>query len=229
MTARFATLPAVLLSMALAPSAWAGAPMATEDADVLGVNECEWESTANRTRVASLSVRTLSTKAGCGLLPGTQLALGAARSSAAGESANAFGLSGKTALIPRPDGGFGLTLAYGFTWAKTPGDSLRYASTSLALVATQGVGDWTLHANAGLVRERDGGDRRGTWALGAEYALGDEWALLGETYGSDGSDSAWGLGLRWQASKAWSLGLMASQSRGSPKAKDVLFSAKLAF
>ncbi len=214
---------------ALSPAAWAGAPMATEDADVLAPSECEWESTANRTRVAGLSLRTVSTKMGCGLTRGTQLALGVARSTAEGESANAIGLTGKTALLPRRDGGFGLSLAYGFTWAKVPGNSLRYANTSLALVATQGLGDLTLHGNAGLVRERDGGDNRGTWALGAEYALGDDLALLGETYGSDGSGSAWGLGLRWQANKAWSLGLMASQSRRSPQAKDVLLSAKLAF
>jgi hypothetical protein len=214
---------------AWSPNALAGAPMATEDADVLAPSECEWETTANRTTVSGFSARTLSTKAGCGLVPGTQLALGVARTTAEGESATGLGLSGKTALIPRRDGGFGLSLAYGFAWAKEPGDSLRYAATTVTLVATQGLGDLTLHANVGTTRFRAEGDTRSTWALGAEYALTPAVSALVETYGSEGNGSAWGAGLRWAASESWSFGLMASQTQRSPKAKDVLLSAKLAF
>ncbi|RVT83603.1 hypothetical protein [Inhella crocodyli] len=225
---------AAALALAGALSAWtptamAGAPMATEDADVLAPSECEWESTANRTTVSGFSVRTLATKAGCGLVPGTQLAFGLARTTAEGESANGLGLTGKTALIPRRDGGFGLTLAYGFAWAKEPGDSLRYAATTVTLVASQGVGDWTFHGNLGVTRFRAEGDSRSTWALGAEYALSPAVSALVETYGSEGNGSAWGAGLRWAASQSWSFGLMASQTQRSPKAKDVLLSAKLAF
>ena len=39
---------------AWSPNALAGAPMATEDADVLAPSECEWETTANRTTVSGL-------------------------------------------------------------------------------------------------------------------------------------------------------------------------------
>lgn len=203
--------------------------MATEDADVLAPSECEWESTANRTTVSGFSARTVSTKGGCGLFSGTQLALGWARTSAEGESATGMGLTGKTALIPRRDGGLGLTLAYGFAWAKEPGDSLRYAATTVTLVASQGAGDWTFHGNLGVTRFRAEGDSRSTWALGAEYALSPAVSALVETYGSEGNGSAWGAGLRWAASESWSFGLMASQTQRSPKAKDVLLSAKLAF
>ncbi len=206
--------------------------MATEDADVLAPSECEWESTANRTTVSGVggfSARTVATKAGCGLVPGTQLGLGLARTTAEGESATGLGLTGKTALIPRRDGGFGLSLAYGFAWAKEPGDSLRYAATTLSLVATQGLGDLTLHLNWGATRLRGESGTSGTWVLGAEYALSPSVSALLETYGSEGNGSAWGAGLRWAASEAWSFGLMASKTLRDPKAKEVLLSAKLAF
>lgn len=229
---RVQSVASVVLAGALSawtPAALAGAPMATEDADVLAPSECEWETTANRTTVSGFSARTLSTKAGCGLVPGTQLALGVARTTADGESATGLGLSGKTALIPRRDGGFGLSLAYGFAWAKEPGDSLRYATTTVTLVATQGLGDLTLHANYGIARVRDEDGTRGTWAVGAEYALTPTVSALLETYGSEGNGSAWGAGLRWAASEAWSFGLMASKTLRDPRAKDLLLSAKLAF
>ena len=212
-----------------ATAALAGAPMVTEDADVLNPRECEWESTANRTTAGGVSLRTLSTKVGCGLVPGTQLALGVARSSADGASATGLGISGKTAVVPRTAGGFGLSVAYGFAWAKEPGDSLRYSATTLSAVATQSWGAVTVHGNLGLARFRGDGDTINTWALGAEYALSDSVSALAETYGSEGSKPLMGVGLRWQASTDWTLGLMASQSRDTPKARDVLLSAKMAF
>ncbi len=207
----------------------AGAPMATEDADVLGKNECEWESTYQRAKAGSLSINTIATKGGCGVFDGTQVALGLAHAKAEGESATGLGLSGKTALIARRDGGFGVTLAWGFSWAKSAGDSLRYESTALQLVASQGFGAFTVHGNVGAVKFRDGGDTVNTWALGGEYAVNDAVDLLAETFGSEGDKPNHGVGARFKASKDWVFGLMLSQGRSEPKVKSLLLSAKLAF
>lgn len=221
-------LAVLALTLLLPLAARAGAPMATEDADVLARGECEWESTAQRDTVAGLSGHTLATKAGCGVFEGTQAALGVSRARFEGARATGLGLSGKTALIARPEGGFGLTLAWGFGWAKAEGEGLRYAATSAALVATQGVGALTLHANFGLTKPR-GEDTLRNWALGAEYALSEHTDLLAETYGVEHGKPLWGLGLRVKTSKDWTLGLMAAQSRETPRLRSWLASAKLAF
>lgn len=215
--------------LAASSAAFAGAPMATEDADVLGRGECEWESSYQRSKIEGLKINALGTKVGCHALEGTQLALGVGRAKAEGESATAVNLSGKTALIGRSNGGFGLSLAYGFNWSKAGGESLRYDSTSLALVASQGFGDFTLHGNLGLAKARGASGTDRFWALGGEYALSDSTDLLAETYGAEGSKPFYGVGVRFKPNKEWAFGVMASQSRETPRLRNLLFSAKLAF
>lgn len=217
-------------ALCAASGAWAGAPMATEDADVLARGECEWETVAERVRVAGASARMVETGVGCHAFTGTQAALRVARGKADGESFSGLALAGKTALLPRDGDGFGLTLAWGFEALKLPGSRLKYDSTSLALVASQGLGGGlTAHANLGVARSRLDDETTRFWALGAEWALGEQLDLLAETYGAQRSKPALGIGLRWNPSQAWSFGLMASQSRDTPKVKGVLLSAKLAF
>ena len=129
---------ATILIATACGTAQAGRPLATEDADVLDRAACEWESFAARQTVSGApAVNGVSTQVGCGFGWNSQVALGYTRERSAGESASAWGLSGKTALVERSAGTTGLTLAWGLGTLREPGGSAQHESTFLALVATR--------------------------------------------------------------------------------------------
>ena len=205
--------------------------MATEDADVLARGECEWESAYERVRLSGApSVRAWGTKVGCGWLDGHQAALGYARASALGVHEDSFSLGGKSALSERPEGGWGLTLAWELSTLKGSGGGHRFDGSMVALVFTQSfAGQGLLHLNLGTSRSRLAGESSPFWALGAEWALNDSIGLLAETYGVRHEKPQFGLGLRWNASEAWAIGLMASQTRADPKLKTGLLTVRFGF
>jgi hypothetical protein len=205
--------------------------MATEDADVLARGECEWESAVERLRVRGApTVKAWGTKVGCGWFEGHQAALGYSRASAEGMHEDSLSLGGKSALRERPEGGWGLTLAWELSTLKGSGGSHRFDGSMLALVATQSfAGKGLLHLNLGTARSRLAKESTQFWALGAEWALNDALDLLAETYGARHEKPQFGLGLRWNPSEAWSLGLMASQTRTDPKLKTWLMTARFGF
>ncbi|MBB5205254.1 hypothetical protein HNQ51_002573 [Inhella inkyongensis] len=222
---------ALVTALLLVQSAQAGAPMATEDADVLARGECEWESAFERARESGApTVRAWGTKVGCGWLEGHQAAIGYGRASAAGVHADSFSLGGKSALRARPEGGWGLTLAWELSTLKAPGGSHRFDGSMLALVFTQSFAEkGLLHMNLGTARSRLDDESTRFWALGAEWALNDALDLLAETYGARHEKPQFGVGLRWNASEAWSIGLMASQTRSEPKLKTGLLTVRFGF
>jgi hypothetical protein len=214
----------------VACAAQAGAPMTTEDADVLAASECEWESAYERVKAGGESAKAFATGVGCHAFAGTQVGLGYARLTAQGLTVTGLSLSGKTALVARPEGGFGLTLAWGFEGYKVPGRSgYKHDVTTANFVATQGFGAISLHANLGWTRSKPDHETLRAWALGVEHALNEHIDLLAETYGEQKSKSSVGLGLRYKPDKQWALGFMGFQDRDTPKAKGFLLSAKLGF
>lgn len=223
----------LLALLTFAGSLQAGAPMATEDADVLEPKACEWETVAERLKAGGFKVNGISTGVQChawGKGPGsTQFGIAYARAREDGVSASSLGLGGKTALIAREGDGFGLTLAWGFEALKLPGRSgYRHDLTSVNWVASQGIGALTLHGNLGWTRSKLASETVRSWAVGAGYALSDSLEVLAETYGAQGTPTAIGLGLRFSAGD-WTFGAMAAQDRDTPKAKSLTFVAKLAF
>jgi len=223
------TTPWLRGSLLLLPllAARAGAPMATEDAGVLAAGECEWETVAERVRAGAATGRGAETGVACQLFKGSQAGLKAGRASADGTTLSSLALTGKTALSDAEDRS--LSLAWSVDAHKLPGGSLRRDGSALALVVSQLLGALSLHANLGWSRSHLSDETTGFWAFGAEWALNDDFQLLAEQYGAQRSKPVWGLGARWQASPAWSLGLMHSRSREQPASRAWLLSAKLGF
>lgn len=208
-TSPFPTWAAVLLAAA-ATAAHAGRPLATEDADVLDAGSCELEGFASRLdeRFPPAS-RGTTLQVGCGIGWDTQAALGWSRARSAGESAHAWALGGKTALVRRSGDGIGLTLAWGLAAARPPGGTLEHEASLLNLVATrEWSGGWLTHANLGWLRSESASASTTTWNLALERPVGGGVDLMAELYGDDRTRPWVGVGARWAASER--LGLNAS-------------------
>jgi hypothetical protein len=216
----------------LAAPAHAGRPFVTEDAGVLEKAECEWESVAARARTRGEPRETgWSTQVGCGVGLNTQLALSFARSKFESERTNAWALGGKTGLIDGGEEGTSLTLAYGAVSAKGPGDgSYRWNTAAVNLVVTQPLpADWTLHGNVGWTRDRPSKLNTTTWAVAAEWAASEQWAVGAEVYGDDRDKPWFGVGARWTLSEAWSLNASYAVNRETPRASAASVGFKFVF
>ena len=193
-------LAAALLALLAAAPAWAGRPLQTEDAGVLGRGACELESFIARERARDQpTVRVASVQIGCGAGGDTQLALAAARARADGEQVDELTLVGKTGLREPAAEQAGVALAYAASATRLPGGSFRHELTQLRAVLTVPRGDWLLHANLGA--ERTEGEPRNTaiWALAVEHSGPGAFDLMGEVFGDDRNDPWLNAGLRWNA------------------------------
>jgi hypothetical protein len=212
--------------------AQAGRPFATEDAGVLESGQCEWESVAARARTQGESAETgWSTQLGCGLGFKTQLALAFGRSTRESEHTNTLTLGGKTGLIHSGEDATSVTLAYGLNSSKEPGHSAyRWDTSAVNLVVTQPLpADWTVHANLGWSRDRPTKLNTTTWAVAAEWAASEQWALGAEVYGDDRSRPWYGVGARWDFSAAWSVNAAYAVNRETPHTHAVSVGFKFAF
>lgn len=224
-------LVAALLALVTAAPTWAGRPLQTEDAGLLGRGDCELESFAARERVRDLpSVRVASIQLGCGVGGNTQLALAAARARADGEHVDELTLVGKTGLRDLTDEQAGVTLAYAASAMRLPGGSFRHELTQVRAVVTVPHGDWLLHANLGAERSEAERLNTTTWALAVERTGLGAFDLMGEVFGDDRNDPWLNAGLRWNV---LTKRLMVDASYGmqldSARAKLLTVGFKLAF
>lgn len=189
---------AAALTLAFAGPTWAGRPLATEDADVLGRGDCEWESFAARESASGApSARTLATQVGCGFGARSQAAVAYGRNRFAGETTPVGALVGKTALLPREGEGLGLTLAWGLGWQRLPGSSWKHEDSALNLVATRSFADrFTAHANLGWTRSESERRNSTTWNAALEWSATDRLDAMGEVYGDNRGRPWLGLGAR---------------------------------
>lgn len=193
-------LVAALLALLAAAPAWAGRPLQTEDAGLLGRGDCELESFAARERVRGLpAVRVAGLQMGCGVGGDTQLALAAARARADGEHVDELTLVGKTGLRDLTDEQAGVTLAYAASAMRLPGGSFRHELTQLRAVLMVPRGDWLLHANLGAERSEAERLSTTTWALAVERIGLGAFDLMGEVFGDDRNEPWFNAGLRLNA------------------------------
>lgn len=214
-----------------ATTAHAGRPLATEDADFLDAGACEWESFAAHTRTSGeASARGGTTQLGCGVGLRTQVALAYSRARSDGATASGWLLGGKTGLLPREGEQTGLTLAWGLTAAREPGQSMKHELSYLNLVATRSfVEGLTGHANLGWLRSESAHASTTTWNLALEKAVGHGVDLMGEVYGDDRTRPWLGLGLRWAASERLSLNASWATQHDTPRQRLATLGFKLAF
>lgn len=225
------TLALAAALFALAGTAHAGRPLATEDADVLGRSQCEAEGYHARLSANGTPDTSGWTLQGaCGIGANTQVALAYSRARSDGVAGEGLLLGGKTGIITRAGEGLGLTLAWGLTGAKVGGGSFEHELTYLNLAATREIAPgWTGHANLGWLRSESADANSTTWNLAIEKSLGNGVDLMGEVYGDDRSDEWLGLGVRWAASDKLSLNASYATQNDSPRVRLWTIGFKYAF
>ena len=212
--------------------AHAGRPLATEDAGVLAKGECEWESFAARARDSGASAHAWATQLACGFMSEAQVALSFGQSRAGGSTDQSLSVNGKWGLLRGKDDEASVILAWGLVSAKSPGSGFKLGSLFLNGVLTKPLSEhWTGHLNLGWMQDRSSTPRIKalTWNLAAEYALGNGFEVMGEWYGAERSDAVLGAGLRWAASKAWSLNAGYAVQTAGARGKLLSVGAKLMF
>lgn len=163
------TLVTLVWASGFAFPAWAGRPLATEDAGVLGRNECEIESYAGRVRGGNdPGVSTRWAQLGCGIGRDTQLAFGAGVENADADRSAIAALTGKTFLRELTDEQTGFTLAYALFGAQEPGNRFKHDATELKAVVSIPNGGWLLHANLGVHHSQTTKNYSTVWGLAAE-------------------------------------------------------------
>lgn len=190
---------ALTLASGYPSSAWAGRPLATEDAGVLGRGECEIESYTGSVRSSdSDSVATRWVQLGCGIGHATQLALGAGAETSGGERSRPAALTGKTFLRELTDEKAGVALAYTLFGALEPGNRFRHDATELKVAASVPGSGWLLHANLGLQHSKTSKLYSTVWGLAVERpgAIGPV-DLMAELIGDDRSPPWVQLAARW--------------------------------
>lgn len=211
------------LAFLTSAAARAASPMATEDADALVSGQCEWETVAQRQHPPTQSG--WGGKLGCGGWLGGQIGLGGQRSRGDEGAFDSLALGGKVVLRPRQGQGLGLTLAW-----ELASQGRRFDSRQVLLVATRSLGaHGLLHLNLGAVHSRLQHQTLGLWALGGEWTPLARLDLLAEVHGQQHGRPQFGLGLRFNPTPAWSLGLMGAQSGARAESRTWLASLHRAF
>ena len=174
--------------------------MATEDAGVLDVRDCELESFVGSSRPSGgPTERLLSVQVGCGVGAHSQVALAAARATSEGDSVRSLTVLGKTALNPDADDKAPqLALAWAFS-ADSARGGLKHEGTALNAVLSWPLHDEvSLHMNLGWGHSASDKQSTTGWAVGVEHHVRGDLDLTAETFGNDRDASPWvQVGLRW--------------------------------
>jgi hypothetical protein len=226
-TCRWLCLAALSL---LGATAQAGRPLVTEDAAVLGKAECEWESYAGRSQEADTRLTVLNTQVGCGLGARSQVAASYGQAKTEGVKITLTGLNGKTNLFKTAQDATAITLAWGVASAKAEGAKATAVFLNGVLTHTYN-NKFTAHLNLGWNQQRAAGEKEQftNWSVAGEYNLGNGMELMAEAVGVEHEKPSMGAGLRFAASKAWSLNASVHTSTSSPRTNTATVGAKLTF
>jgi hypothetical protein len=194
-------LPA-LAGLALAPQAWAGRPLSSDDAVVADAGSCQIEAWLERAGSDSALVLAPA----CGLADGLELDADYTQPRQRDRLRAAAGLALKWAPASwRSDTtagalNFGLKLA--LAHERAPGAGWHSTQTSaLALTSLQAGEAWALHANLGAARDRSSGSTAGLLNLALVWTPRPRVLLFAESqlnnrHGAFGGNVQ-GAGARW--------------------------------
>lgn len=164
----------------LAGPAWAGRPLATDDAAILDPHDCQVEAWHQHTG----SLREWWAMPAC-RVGDWELAAGKGQGSASV-------LQAKTLLRTPADGVNGWALGLSLASQQGP---LRQQSVNLPLTIAFSERAF-LHLNTGWIRPH-GAATRNTWSIGGEYAVTQRWSVSLESYGSRHQAPTRQFGLRY--------------------------------
>jgi len=163
----------------LSTAAWAGRPLATDDATILAPGDCQVEAWHQH----SGPLREWWAMPACGV-GGWELAAGK------GQSNNAV-LQAKTVLRGLQTNGWGLGLAFATQHGIT-----RQHTVNLPLTMSFANDALLLHLNGGWLRQ-PGTPGRASWSIGSELAFARRWSASVESYGSRHRPPTRQAGLRY--------------------------------
>jgi hypothetical protein len=223
---------------AVVTSAFAGRPLATDDAGVIDPGKVELESYYHRqTRNDASALSGLHTRLGAGVGLGTELGIDVDwlrqydEHFQSHKSSGEYALEGKTAIKELTDDVYGIAMAYGVDRMRAVGDRFRYDNAYLYGVLTVPVDKWLLHANLGWQRSRLAAVTSTTWNLAAErIGVIGPIDLAAETFGND-HDPAWvQVSARWVVKEdRFFLDTSYGVQMGGVRAKLLTVGGKLAF
>jgi len=195
-----ACLVSTLLVAAL--PAWAGRPLATDDAATADARSCQLESWLGR----SDGIRSLTLAPACGLAPGLELGADYTHSRPREEAPVTAGLALKWApsswstTTAAGELAFGLKLGAGFDRPAAEGWQ-RSSVGLLGLASWKPQAQWAVHANLGLARDRASATTGSLFNLALVWTPIEQGLLFAETQANNRRDvfggTAYGLGGRW--------------------------------
>jgi hypothetical protein len=226
-------LPRLLFVAAaiVSTSSWANRPLTTDTADVIAAGSNQLEVYASRVTASGLpSENGFTAQLSHGFGHQTQLSFALSHARASGESASGLLVGGKTWLIELGDSSPGVSVGYGLTASKAPGDSWQHDTSYLTLIGTQPLGKGLLlHGNLGYARSQVARQNSTTWAVGAEWSASESVNLIAETFGDDRGKPAWSVGALWQLMPRFSLNTSYGVTRETPRIKQWTLGFQLDF
>lgn len=200
------TAIAGLAALACATTAWAGRPLASDDAGATDAGTCQVESWLQRADDGQERILAPA----CGLVPGLELGADYASPRASQAMRAAGGVAVKWAPESWRHGSRLGELSYGFKWASAyeqPMDAgWQRTGTSVLALATLSASDaWTAHANLGVARAAGGGASAALLNLALVWTPHAHGLLFAETQANDRRSTFGGtvhaVGARWWLQK----------------------------
>lgn len=229
----FRALPRLLFvaTAIVSSSSWANLPLTTDTADVIASGANQLEVYASRVTANGLPGENgFTAQLSHGFGHQTQLGFALSHARASGESASGLLVGGKTWLIELGDTSPGVSVGYGLTVVKAPGDSWEHDTSYITLIGTQPLGKGLLlHGNIGFARSQLARQNSTTWGIGAEWNAAENVNLIAETFGDDRGKPTWSVGALWQLMPRFSVNTSYGVTRETPRIKQWTLGFKLDF
>lgn len=179
---------------AVATSAGAGRPLATDDAATVGERQCQLEAWVESPK----SGHGLVVAPACGLTASTELGVELARSREAGQTAEDVTLAAKwaTSELGWTDWALGAKL-YASRGRVRPGPWQQGESGALLLASRGIAAQWTLHANLGIAHRPGAGRSDALAKLAAVWQPSPAFLAFAEIEAQQRAATTQSTGLRW--------------------------------
>jgi hypothetical protein len=187
-------LAAAIFALAALPS-FAARPLTTEDASILGDNECQLEAWLDFAQHATQGWLVPACNFGAHI----EWQVGFARTYAHGESRFSDAYAQAKTAWRIGEGPWSLGGVAGVTRRGLDARVQRWDNPYLLAIATAELGDFTAHGNLGWSRDRETERDATPWGVAFEYATHPRATLLAEAFGLDRERPFLRAGLRYGA------------------------------
>lgn len=178
---RTLAVAAFVLASLVALPCFAGRPLTTEDAAVLGEGRCQLEAWIDRSREGTQGWLAPACNFGANI----EWQLGAARTRVAGAQHFSEAYAQAKTIFTPDDASWGMGLVAGLTRYPRQEGHRGWVNPYLIVPVSIAIGDAALHANAGWARDRLARRDVTLWGLAAEVPSGERVTLVAEAFGEN--------------------------------------------